>query len=140
MLRLDDLFGLALGDLLPRLAFDAERGYRPGLETFDANLLTAFFADAILAGVEALQSFLHFENQFTFAVADEQDRIAIRFHRRPVRGVGKILVVIHGFDGLAGLRTDPLVEKTTKEIDIFFLHKYPSTYPATAARQVIISQ
>jgi hypothetical protein len=114
---------------LVRFAFDAERRYRAGLEPFDADFSAAFLADAVLALAEALQGFLDFKYQLSLSVANTKNRIAVRFHRRPIRRIRKILIVIHGLYGFAGFRAklgDPLIKKISEELNILLLHKRPS--------------
>ena len=116
-MALDNPLSFSFGDFLIRFAVDAKGRHRPRFEPLDADLLAARLADSELAIVEPLQSFLNFKNQFTFAIADAQERIAIRLHRRSVGRIGEVLVVIHRFDGFPRFRAkflDPLVEKIAK--------------------------
>src|SRR5262245_19594471 len=114
---LDNSLGFALGNFLAGFALDAQRRNRPSFEPLDADLRTTFLAYAVLAVIQPLQCFLNLEYQFALAVPDKQHRIAVRFHGRAVRWIGKSFVMIHRFHGLAGFRSklvDPLVEEITK--------------------------
>jgi hypothetical protein len=122
---LDNPSRFSLFDLLAGFTSNAECGYRTGLETLDSDLFAAFLADTILAGVKSPERLLNLEDQFTLAIADTQNRVSARFHRRSIGGIRKILIFIHVFNGLAGFRAEllePLVQEFTKKVYFLLGH------------------
>src|SRR5882724_1402098 len=112
---LDDPSGFSLFDLLAGLASNAERGYWTCLEALDSDVFSTFFADTVVTVVEPPQRFLNLEDQFTFTVANAQHRVSVRFHRRSVGRIWKILVFIHILHSFAGFRTE-LLHTLVKEV------------------------
>ena len=128
-------FGFSLGDFLAGLAIDTQRRHRASLESFNADLFAALFTDAEFAGFQSLQSLLDLEDQFSLAIAYSQDRIATGFHRSAVAWIGKVFVLVHIVDCLAGFGPeflDPLVQQVPEKFNFFFVQW-------TSASQITLS-
>src|SRR5918996_720711 len=64
-------------NLLVRLAVDAERRHGTRFETFDADIVSTFLANPVLALVKASQRLLNLEDEFTFTIANTQHGIPV---------------------------------------------------------------
>ena len=71
---------------LTGLAVDAKLGHGTGLETGNADIFTAVFADAVGPFVQPLDGGLDLADQAAFAVTDAQCESAIRFGGRNLSG------------------------------------------------------
>ena len=79
---------------LTGLAVDAKLGHGTGLETGNADIFTAVFADAVGPFVQPLDGGLDLADQAAFAVTDAQCESAIRFGGRPVGRISEELVAV----------------------------------------------
>jgi hypothetical protein len=85
-------------------ALYAQRSDRPGLKPFEAYLRTAGFADAELAGLDSLQSFVYFKQQKALALAQAQYEITVRLNGSPIGGIGIVVgLVVHIRNRVVGI-------------------------------------
>ena len=121
--RLSHPFGFSLGNFLAGLAIDTEGRHRASLESFNADLFAALFTDAEFAGFQSLQSLLDLEDQLSLAIAYSQDRITIGFHGSAIAWIGKVFVLVHILDRLAGFGPeflDPSGSASRGKIQLLF--------------------
>ncbi len=123
---LDDPFSLFFLDLLIGFTLDTKGRHRTGFEPLDTYIFAAFLTNAVLAFVKSSQRLLNFEYQLSFAVADPQDGITVRFHSGPVTRIWKILIIIHILDGFTSLGSKllhPLIEKIPEKFCFLLFHR-----------------
>src|SRR5262249_27758714 len=111
--------------LLGRLAVDAQRGHRAGLQPLDADRLAALLAQAEGAVIDARQRLVDLADQLALAVADAQQEIAIALQAAAVRGIGEALdVVTHVLRSAAGVvqqGSAATVQQIAEEVEIVLI-------------------
>jgi hypothetical protein len=120
----------SLGGFQLGLADDTERRDRAGLQTLDADLLAALFADAVGVVVDALERFVDLGDQLALAIADPQGEVAVALERGSIARVGKLLRAFPHAVRRAGCLAhelfSPLVEEIPEHAKVALPHDYLS--------------
>ena len=82
--RLQFLFFFLAG-----LAFNAKRGYGPGLKPLQADLVSACFTDTILAAVDPRKGLIDLLKQLLLSPPQPEDKVVVELSHRLVGGIGK---------------------------------------------------